>query len=92
MFSPSHRPLKRCGDACESVSVGAVEASVRSSLGVGVGVRDTHLAYIYICRGEVADTGSQPASPSSKYKLGRLDTRLRIVCRGLSVDTTLGVI
>ena len=46
LFSPSHRPLKRCGDACESVSVGAVEASVRSSLGVGVGVRDTHLAYI----------------------------------------------
>ena len=91
MFSPSHRPLKRCGGACESVSVGAVEASVRSSLGVGVGVRDTHLAYIYM-QGEVADTGSQPASPSSKYKLGRLDTRLRIVCRGLSVDTTLGVI
>ena len=53
------------------------EADARSSLGLGVGVRGTHLAYIYIYAGGVAaDVSSQPALPISKNNLGRLDTRL----------------
>ena len=31
--------------------------------------------YLYICRGAVADTSSQPALPISKRNLGRLDIR-----------------
>ena len=52
-----------------------MEADARSSLGLGVGVRGTHLAYIYML-GVAADVSSQPTLPISKNNLGRLDTRL----------------
>ena len=46
-----------------------------SSLGLGLAFVAPTGIYLYICRGAVADTSSQPALPISKRNLGRLDIR-----------------